>query len=74
MRLNPDQTRIIRYLQESIQQGKRFFKSRHIGQEIGLSARTVGANMAVLARDYSGLKIQPWGASIGTTWMVDVNR
>lgn len=67
--LSEKQARILRYLRE--QAGSRtYFKSRLIAEDLGLSAKEVGANMRPLLDADHGLSIEKWGYSSGTTWKV----
>ncbi|MCT9098369.1 hypothetical protein [Haloarchaeobius sp. HME9146] len=69
--LNEKQQRILTYL--STQAGyQTYFKSRLIGEAVGLSAKEVGANLAQILRSNRdvGLDIEKWGYSSGTTWKV----
>ncbi|PSQ01383.1 hypothetical protein BRC94_03890 [Halobacteriales archaeon QS_5_70_17] len=66
--LTEKQARIARFLRENA--GTRtYFKSRLIGEELDMSAKEVGANMRAV-REASGLTIEKWGYSSGTTWKV----
>lgn len=69
--LNEKQQRILTYLwgQAGYQT---YFKSRLIGEAVGLSAKEVGANLAQILRSNRdvGLDIEKWGYSSGTTWKV----
>jgi hypothetical protein len=66
--LNEKQRRILEYLREETD-GEGYFKSRCIGEALGLSAKEVGANMSAV-RAGSTLSIEKWGYSSGTTWHV----
>jgi hypothetical protein len=66
--LTDKQSRIYRYLRSRVD-GRAYFKSRLIAEDLGLSAKEVGANMAAV--DAAGsLSVEKWGYSSGTTWMV----
>lgn len=67
--LTPKQRRILAYLRERVSTNT-YFKSRLIGEELGLSAKEVGANMKAIARAEHGLDIEQWGYSSSTTWQV----
>jgi hypothetical protein len=69
---NKEQTKIIEHLIESCTVGKRFFKSKHIAEDISMSPKCVGANMSILSKNCNNLVIRPWGYSYGTTWMVEL--
>ena len=66
--LSEKQQRILAYLREHADE-QTYFKSRLIGEALGLSAKEVGANMAAVRRA-SALSIEKWGYSSGTTWKV----
>jgi DNA-binding MarR family transcriptional regulator len=66
--LSEKQQRILTYLTENAEQT--YFKSRLIADELGLSAKEVGANMRAIRREDVGLTVEKWGYSSGTTWMV----
>ena len=67
--LSAKQRRILQYLQSNAGE-QTYFKSRLIAQELGLSAKEVGANMrAILDGDFD-VTVEKWGYSSGTTWKV----
>lgn len=67
--LSDKQERILGYLRDNA--GSRtYFKSRLIADELGLSAKEVGANMGAVAEAASDIDVEKWGYSSGTTWMV----
>jgi hypothetical protein len=67
--LSDKQRRILQYLRSEA--GERtYFKSRLIAEDLGLSAKEVGANMrAILDGDFD-VTVEKWGYSSGTTWKV----
>lgn len=67
--LTEKQQRILRHLRENATT-KTYFKSRLIGDELGLSAKEVGANMRSVQEAAFDLTIEKWGYSSGTTWKV----
>lgn len=67
--LTDKQRKILQYLQREAN-GQMYFKSRLIAEELGLSAKEVGANMGALRRGEVGIEIEKWGYSSGTTWKV----
>ena len=67
--LTPKQRRILRYLREQVD-NQTYFKSRLIADELGMSAKEVGANMTPLVEGDVDLTVEKWGYSSGTTWMV----
>lgn len=70
---NPDlsekQRRILQYLRTHAAD-RTYFKSRLIAEEVGLSAKEVGANMRALLDGDTGITVEKWGYSSGTTWKV----
>jgi hypothetical protein len=67
--LSEKQRRILGYLRERAE-GQTYFKSRLIGEELGLSAKEVGTNMTAIAEGEFDLDVERWGYSSSTTWMV----
>ncbi len=68
-RLSEKQRRILSYLREHADD-RTYFKSRLIADDLGLSAKEVGANMGAVADAATELEVEKWGYSSGTTWMV----
>jgi len=69
--LNEKQRRILQYLRDRAPM-KTYFKSRLIGEELGLSAKEVGANMTAIRDGELDVEVEKWGYSSGTTWKVTV--
>ena len=67
--LTEKQRRIRMYLLEHAG-GKQYFKSRLIGEDLDLSPKEVGSNLATLAETDTELDIERWGYSSSTTWKV----
>jgi DNA-binding Lrp family transcriptional regulator len=67
--LSEKQRDILSYLRKN-SNTQTYFKSRLIGEELGLSAKEVGTNMTALEKQDVGLEIEKWGYSSSTTWMV----
>jgi DNA-binding MarR family transcriptional regulator len=67
--LSPKQKQILRYLREHAGE-QTYFKSRLIADELGLSAKEVGANMSAVVDAAADIDVEKWGYSSGTTWMV----
>ncbi|TKX78465.1 hypothetical protein EXE53_21030 [Halorubrum sp. SD626R] len=67
--LSAKQTQILRYLRENADD-RTYFKSRLIADDLGLSAKEVGANMGPVADAAADIDVEKWGYSSGTTWMV----
>lgn len=67
--LTQKQEDILAFLRERADT-KTYFKSRLIGDELGLSAKEVGTNMPALQRADVELDVEKWGYSSSTTWKV----
>ena len=68
--LSEKQRRILEYLQANADE-QTYFKSRLIGEALGLSAKEVGTNMTTIADGDYSVDVEKWGYSSSTTWMVD---
>ncbi|WP_339104590.1 hypothetical protein [Haloterrigena salinisoli] len=69
--LTSKQRRILQYLRDNAGT-KTYFKSRLIGQELGMTAKEVGSNITALQDGNFDVEIEKWGYSSSTTWKVDV--
>ncbi len=69
--LTSKQRQILEYLRENAAT-KTYFKSRLIGQELGMTAKEVGSNITALQNSEYDVEIEKWGYSSSTTWKVDV--
>lgn len=67
---NDTQSRIVQYLIGGLRKGKHYFKSKYIAHDLGLSAKEVGTNLAILSEICEELEITRWSYSNSTTWMV----
>ncbi|MFC4449195.1 MULTISPECIES: DUF7123 family protein [Halorussus] len=67
--LTDKQQRILQFLREKGQM-KTYFKSRLIGEELGMTAKEVGANMTAIADGEFDVDVEKWGYSSSTTWKV----
>jgi DNA-binding Lrp family transcriptional regulator len=67
--LSSKQRRILEYLRDRAD-SETYFKSRVIGEDLGLSAKEVGANMRAISDGEYGLDVSKWGYSSGTTWQI----
>ena len=67
--LSSKQRRILEYLRDHAD-SETYFKSRAIGEDLGLSAKEVGANMRAIRDGEYGLDVSKWGYSSGTTWQI----
>jgi|GEM_PF-142138 len=64
------QQKVLNYLKNGIKKGDRYFKSRYIAKDLGLSSKEVGMNLAILAETCEELEIIRWSYSNSTTWMI----
>lgn len=69
--LTDKQRYILEYLRQHAE-SKTYFKSRLIGQDLGMTAKEVGANMTAIASGEFDVDVEKWGYSSGTTWKVTV--
>ncbi len=67
--LSDKQRRILEFLRERAAE-QTYFKSRCIGDELGLSAKEVGTNMRAIQDGDFPVEVEKWGYSSSTTWMV----
>ena len=69
--LTDKQQRILAYLRRK-GETKTYFKSRLIGEELGMTAKEVGTNMTAIQRGEFDVHVEKWGYSSSTTWKVTV--
>lgn len=62
------------YLREALTEGPRYFKSRKVAAETGLSSKEIGALFFQLQNADTDLCIDKWGYSSSTTWRVEKDR
>jgi hypothetical protein len=67
--LNQKQRRILEYLRANADE-RTYFKSRLIADDLGLTAKEVGANMRAILDGEFDVAVEKWGYSSGTTWKV----
>jgi hypothetical protein len=67
--LSAKQRRILQYLRTEAAD-RTYFKSRLIANDLGLSAKEVGANMRAILDGEFDITVEKWGYSSGTTWKV----
>ncbi|MFB6156578.1 MAG: hypothetical protein ABEJ34_01885 [Haloferacaceae archaeon] len=67
--LTPKQRRILAYLRERVGEDT-YFKSRGIAEDLGMTAKEVGANIRPIRDGDFGVTVEKWGYSSGTTWRV----
>jgi hypothetical protein len=64
--------KITTHLRDKVSSGDRYFKSSHIGADLDLSAKEVGANLVYISRDVEDLEIKTWAqSSKARTWLVE---
>ncbi|NLV11292.1 hypothetical protein ACAH01_05700 [Halomicrobium sp. HM KBTZ05] len=68
-RLSEKQRRILEFLRDNADT-QTYFKSRLIGNELGLSAKEVGTNMTAIEDGEFDVDVEKWGYSSATTWKV----
>ncbi|MFB6308751.1 MAG: hypothetical protein ABEH35_05415 [Haloarculaceae archaeon] len=68
--LSEKQRRILEYLRTNADD-QTYFKSRLIGEELGMSAKEVGTNMTAIENGSFDIEVEKWGYSSSTTWMVE---
>ncbi len=67
--LSEKQRRILTFLREHADD-QTYFKSRLIGEELGMTAKEVGSNMTAIQEGDFDVDVEKWGYSSSTTWMV----
>jgi hypothetical protein len=63
--------RLQAYLSERAEDGELYFKSKFIADEVGLSAKEIGALMVKLKDSATDLEIEKWSYTSATTWRVE---
>jgi DNA-binding Lrp family transcriptional regulator len=67
--LGEEDRQILEYLRESVS-GEGYFRAKNIADQIGLSAKQVGARLPKLAEESDDVEIEKWGRAKSTTWRV----
>lgn len=65
-----EERRIVAYLRESVSRGERYFRSKNIADQLGLSSKQVGVRLPELAEKSEEVDIEKWGRAKSTTWKV----
>ncbi|WP_128475707.1 DUF7123 family protein [Halorussus pelagicus] len=65
-----EERRILAYLRESVSKGERYFRSKNIAKQLGLSSKQVGVRLPELAEKSEEVDIEKWGRAKSTTWKV----
>lgn len=68
--LSEEDRRILEYLRSSVSRGEAYFRSKNIAEQLGLSAKQVGARLPKLAEKSEDVDIEKWGRARSTTWRV----
>lgn len=63
--------RLLSYLRERAQDGEVYFKSKFIADDVGLSAKEIGALIVKLQDSAADLTIEKWSYTGATTWRVE---
>jgi DNA-binding Lrp family transcriptional regulator len=68
--LGEEDRQILDYLRDSVSRGESYFRAKNIADQIGLSAKQVGARLPKLAEESDDVEIEKWGRARSTTWRV----
>jgi Mn-dependent DtxR family transcriptional regulator len=68
--LSEEDQRILEHLRSSVSRGEAYFRSKNIAEQLGLSAKQVGARLPKLAEKSEDVDIEKWGRARSTTWRV----
>lgn len=68
--LSEEDRRILEHLRRSVTRGEKYFRAKHIAEQLGLSAKQVGARLPKVAEESEDVDIEKWGRSRSTTWRV----
>ncbi|MFC4359655.1 hypothetical protein ACFO0N_17055 [Halobium salinum] len=63
--------RLKQFLLAKAQDGEMYFKSKFIADEVGLSAKEIGALMVKLRDSATELTIEKWSYTSATTWRIE---
>lgn len=61
---------ILDYLHDSVSRGERYFRSKNIADQLGLTAKQVGVRLPRLAEETDDIEIEKWSRAKSTTWRV----
>ncbi|MFC6724849.1 hypothetical protein ACFQE1_10795 [Halobium palmae] len=65
--------RLKQFLLAKAEDGELYFKSKFIADEVGLSAKEIGALMVKLRDSATELTIEKWSYTSATTWRIESN-
>ncbi len=68
--LSEEDKQILDHLRDRVSGGESYFRSKNIAEQIGLSAKQVGARLPKLAEESDDVEIEKWGRARSTTWRV----
>jgi DNA-binding Lrp family transcriptional regulator len=68
--LGEEDRQILDHLRDSVSRGQSYFRAKNIADQIGLSAKQVGARLPKLAEQADEVEIEKWGRARSTTWRV----
>ncbi len=68
--LSEEDKQILEHLRDRVSGGESYFRSKNIAEQIGLSAKQVGARLPKLAEESDDVEIEKWGRARSTTWRV----
>ncbi len=68
--LSEEDRRILEHLRDRVSRGEAYFRAKHIAEQLGLSAKQVGARLPKLAEESEDVDIEKWGRARSTTWRV----
>jgi len=63
--------RLADYLRDRVDDGEMYFKSKFIADDVGLSAKEIGALIVKLQESVDDLSIERWSYTGATTWRVE---
>ncbi|MCL9817982.1 DUF7123 family protein [Natronocalculus amylovorans] len=65
------EARLLRYLRQKAENGEMYFKSKFIADDVGLSAKEIGALIVKLQDSATDLTIEKWSYTGATTWRIE---
>ena len=69
--MNEKQSKIVEYLEDRVEDGKCYFKSKFMSDDLDMSSREIGTNMLRLSESCDRLSIEKWSYASATTWKVE---
>lgn len=68
--MSSKQSEIVEYLENRVEGGKCYFKSKFMADELDMSSKEIGTNMLRLSESCERLSIEKWSYASATTWKV----